>query len=203
VEVEYSFMFTQKQPKVMFDKKMDFFILDSGATSSATFCAADCTDIVPCTVSVNAAGGNFIVSQKGTAKFSIVGKSGKSVDISVADTLISEKFPFRLWALQSITNKGGYVTMKGECMSFFLFGVDDEFEAKKDAETRLFSIAAKKKKILSSSCLSPDKLRASSIFFSAEIFAKKISAKNEYAPEEIKTSTSSPATTGVACYRGN
>ena len=72
LEAEYSFVFTQKQPKVLNCKEMDFFILDSGATSSATFNPADCVDIVPCSISVNAAGGTFIVKQKGTAMFIIL-----------------------------------------------------------------------------------------------------------------------------------
>ena len=146
LEAEYSFMFTQKQSKVRNDREMDFFILDSGATSSATFNPADCVDIVPCSISVNAAGGAFIVKQKGTAKFIITAKSGSNVEVSVKDTLISEKFPFRLWALQSITNKGGSITIKGEHMSFFLSGVDEEFIAAKDPETRLFSIEKRNKK---------------------------------------------------------
>lgn len=89
---------------------------------------------------MSAAGGSFTVFQKGTAKYSVVAESGEIVNISVADTLISDKFPFRLWAMQSITNKGGVVTMRNDHMSIFLPGVDSMILASKNSVSRLFVV---------------------------------------------------------------
>jgi len=73
--------------------------------------------------------------------------------------------------------------------------VDDEFIAKKDAETRLFSIATKKEKKVNPTCQSNDKLRTSSHFFSSEIPAEKISEKIECILMHNEACTSSPTTT--------
>ena len=76
-------------------------------------------------------------------------ESGEIVNISVADTLISDKFPFRLWAMQSITNRGGVVTMRNEHMSISLPGIDSIVLASKSSSSRLFivKILREKKKV--------------------------------------------------------
>jgi len=43
------------------DKHVDAWVLDSGATSSATFDERDCVDVCPCEVRVTGAGGDFTV----------------------------------------------------------------------------------------------------------------------------------------------
>ena len=101
-ELEYSFVLSEQKTQ---DVLASVWILDSGATSSATFSSEDCVDIVDCNVVVSAAGGSFNVTRKGTAKFTILNQDGEPCHITIANTLISEKFPYRLWALQAVTNK--------------------------------------------------------------------------------------------------
>jgi len=90
------------------------WVIDSGATTSATFSEKDCIDVVPCHVVVSAAGGSFVVTKKGTAKFAILSRDGQLCNISITNTLISDKFPYRLWSLQAITERGG-------CANFRIF----------------------------------------------------------------------------------
>jgi hypothetical protein len=86
------------------------WVFDSGATC-ATNDVADCVDIEVCNIQVTAAGCVFDVFSKGTAVISAEDKNGEETIIRIQDCLISEKFPFKLLALQSFTKKGHTVLM--------------------------------------------------------------------------------------------
>jgi hypothetical protein len=136
-ELEFSFVLSE-------DKKRSFrdlhWVIDSGATCSATFSMEDCVDVQPCSILINGAGGSFTVHRKGTAKFSIVNQKGEPCSVSIENTLISDKFPYRLWALQSITNKGGSASISGDTMLLYLPGMETPFVAEKNCEVKLFFI---------------------------------------------------------------
>ena len=89
------------------------WILDSGATACATFDARDCTDIVSCNITVTSAGCTFLVSQVGTAVIRTSDSCGKPRTITIKGCLISDRFPYRLIAIQVFTNKGHSVSMVG------------------------------------------------------------------------------------------
>ena len=89
------------------------WILDSGATACATFAADDCTDIKPCNITVTSAGCTFVVTQVGTAVIHTLDTGGKPRVITIKGCLISDRFPYRLLAIQVFTNKGHSVSMVG------------------------------------------------------------------------------------------
>jgi hypothetical protein len=91
------------------------WVLDSGATCCATFTAADCV-VRACQVNVTAAGSTFEVTQIGTAVLDALDESGRSVKLSMQNTLISPKFPYKLLALQLFTRKGHEITMDNSRM---------------------------------------------------------------------------------------
>ena len=114
------------------------WVIDSGATSSATYNAADCTDIRQCNITVTAAGTSFQVKQIGTAKLSVIDTSDKVNDITIANCLISSQFPYRLLALQAFTNKGYEASMKGDAIDIFKPNSGAALRAVKDQNTKLF-----------------------------------------------------------------
>jgi transposase InsO family protein len=93
------------------------WILDSGATVSATFSAEDCINIMPCNISVTAAGCTFIVDQKGTAVIRAADENGALQTLYVNDCLISSRFPYKLLALPTFTAKGFTINMVGNALS--------------------------------------------------------------------------------------
>ena len=114
------------------------WVVDSGATSCATFDPADCRDVRPCNITVTAAGSSFTVRQIGTAILRVLDKDRKLQHISIANCLISPKFPFRLLALQCFTNKGYEATMKGDEIIISHAAGNISLKAEKDAESKLF-----------------------------------------------------------------
>ena len=96
------------------ENKHSGWVLDSGATSSATYDATDCTEVEDCSITITAAGCSFVVYKKGTARIPVMDKNGNSQTISVKNCLISEKFPFKLLAIQALAKKGHSVLMEGD-----------------------------------------------------------------------------------------
>jgi len=92
------------------------WVLDSGASMSATHCERDCTGIQPCNIEVTAAGATFVVLRRGTAVIRALDSLGKEQAISVADCLISPLFPCKLLALQAFTKKGFTVTINDQTL---------------------------------------------------------------------------------------
>ena len=81
------------QNSVVSDVKGQGWVVDSGATSCATYDASDCRDIRDCNIIVTAAGTSFKVKQIGTAMLRVKGDSGKVNVITIANCLISPQFP--------------------------------------------------------------------------------------------------------------
>ena len=92
------------------------WVCDSGATSSATFDASECVDVVECNVQVTAAGTSFPVTKKGTAIIDVTDTEGRPQQLRVTNCLISDRFPYKLLALQSFTNKGHTVVIRDRAM---------------------------------------------------------------------------------------
>ena len=92
------------------------WVLDSGASMSATHCERDCVDIRPCNVEVTAAGATFVVLRRGTAIIKTINSLGIEQAISVADCLISPLFPCKLLALQAFTRKGFTVMINNDTL---------------------------------------------------------------------------------------
>src|SRR5205814_1916437 len=80
--------------------------IDSGATHACTYDASDCTNVRQCSMSVTAAGNVFDINLIGTAIIDAVNSLGQPQRITIDDCLISDRFPYKLLALQSFTNKG-------------------------------------------------------------------------------------------------
>ena len=99
------------------DNRPTSWILDSGATISATYSPEDCINITPCNVSVTAAGCSFWVHQKGTAVIRAKGANGLPQVLHISECLISQKFPYKLLALQIFANKGYTVVISGDSLS--------------------------------------------------------------------------------------
>ena len=84
------------------------WVCDSGATTSATFDPSDCIDLQDCSVRVTAAGTSF----EGTAIVQALDTTGKAHTLHLTNCLISDKFPYKLLALQQFTEKGHTVVFK-------------------------------------------------------------------------------------------
>lgn len=109
------------------------WICDSGATSNATYDEKECVDVHPCSVQVTAAGTTFEVTKRGTAIVQALDTKGKAHELRLTGCLISDKFPFKLLALQSFTNKGHTVVFKDRRMqvsnprsNITLFAIQDD-----------------------------------------------------------------------------
>lgn len=114
------------------------WVLDSGATSCATFAEEDCVDVEACSIQVTAAGECFTVTRKGTAIIRAVDANGESVRLKMQHTLISPKFPYKLLALQSFTTKGFQVTMLADEMRITKPDAKSVLVGDKDNSTKLF-----------------------------------------------------------------
>ena len=114
-------------------------MIDSGATSSATFAEEDCTDVRECNVGVTAAGCSFIFKKMGTAKLRVFNEKGDLQTVTIADTLFSDKLPYRLLALQAFTNKGYTAFVDKNCMKISGRGTVP-LVAFKDVTTALFML---------------------------------------------------------------
>ena len=136
----YSFVFSADSTA----SKRSGWVLDSGATSSATYDADDCIDVVDCKVNVTAAGCTFVVVKKGKAIISAIGGNGKANTIQVRNCLISEKFPFKLLALQAFTKRGHTVFMQGNSMSIADPAKTVIMTADKDPVSKLYFLAEEK-----------------------------------------------------------
>jgi hypothetical protein len=90
------------------------WVLDSGATSCATFDESDCTDVRACQVQVTAAGSCFTVERMGTATVRALDEKGRTQIITLANCLISPQFPYKLLSVPRLTKKGHVVTMEDE-----------------------------------------------------------------------------------------
>jgi hypothetical protein len=94
--MEFAFVFMVSH---FSSEKETAWIMDSGATSSATFLREKCFNISPCAISVCAAGGSFIVKEKGSVSFTMIDKKGRFCNIRLDNVLISSNFSYQLWAL--------------------------------------------------------------------------------------------------------
>jgi hypothetical protein len=119
------------------------WVLDSGATQSATYDINDCVDVVDCNVSITGAGCAFAVSKKGTAIITVLNDVGKEETIRIRDCLISDKFPYKLLALQSFTKKGHSVLMTGDSVAISNKRNDFVISAWKDPTSRLYFLSQK------------------------------------------------------------
>jgi hypothetical protein len=132
----YHFVFTVTTP--LCSTKLSKWVLDSGATCCATFTETDCVDIRDCNVNVTAAGITFQVHRIGTAVIDTLDEHNQIVRLHMHNTLISERFPYKLLALQLFTTKGCQVTMGGESMRIVHPKRSTVLVGSKDAKTKLF-----------------------------------------------------------------
>src|SRR5262249_7905610 len=110
-------VFTSSENALVLDRSCkNSWVCDSGATSSATYDADDCVDIVECKVDVTAAGTAFNVERKGTAVILVTDTCGRQQELRITNCLISDKFPYKLLALQAFTTKGHSVLMKEDAL---------------------------------------------------------------------------------------
>ena len=65
---------------------------------------SDCINVRDCKVTVTAAGTTFEVRRTGTAIIDTLDERGRPVRLHMNNTLISERFPYKLLALQLNTN---------------------------------------------------------------------------------------------------
>lgn len=125
------------------------WVFDSGATCCATNDKADCIDITPCKIRVTAAGCTFDVHSKGTALILAADKSGEPNVIRIRDCLISDKFPFKLLALQAFAKKGHSILMQDETITISNNSNDVVLTACLDKNSQLYFLQEK----------NPDKIR--------------------------------------------
>ena len=116
----------------------DGWVLDSGATTSATHDSHDCEDIVDCHVKVTAAGCHFVVLKKGTAVIPIVEPSGQKRVIKVKNCLISEKFPYKLLALQKFAKRGYSALIKDDTITISHCSHNFVITASRDPKSKLY-----------------------------------------------------------------
>lgn len=114
------------------------WVMDSGATCCATSSEADCVDVRECNVNVIAAGSTFPVRRIGTAVINAIDERGQNVQLRMHNTLISERFPYKLLALQLFTSKGCQIIMGKQNMRIVSEKTDTVFVGYKDAKTQLF-----------------------------------------------------------------
>ena len=114
------------------------WVCDSGATSSATYNSADCVDIQDCNVTVTAAGSSFTVLKKGTALICVIDTAGKKQQLRVSNCLISERFPYKLLALQSFTSRGFSIYMQQSHLTLLNKAMNISLRATHDKVSRLF-----------------------------------------------------------------
>ena len=114
------------------------WVLDSGATTSATHYEEDCIDITPCNIKVTAAGSEFIVTRKGTAVINCVDPNGVTQKILVRNCLISEKFPYKLLALSKFAKRGYSALIKDETITITNPQSNLTLIAQKDPKSKLF-----------------------------------------------------------------
>ena len=117
------------------------WVIDSGATSCATFTERDCVDVRDCNINVTAAGEPFCVKRTGTAVISTLDEHGKAVELFMRNTLISEKFPYRLLSLQPFTSKGYQVLIGQEAIRIQHPTSPSVFVGSRDPTTKLFFLA--------------------------------------------------------------
>jgi hypothetical protein len=86
------------------------WVLDSGATSNATFEESDCINVEDCDIKITAAGSTFTVKRKGTAFINALDEKGNVQPVTLSNCLISPLFPFRLLSLNCFTKRGHTVT---------------------------------------------------------------------------------------------
>jgi hypothetical protein len=120
------------------------WVFDSGATCCATNDSADCVDIVKCSVRVTAAGCTFDVHSKGTAVIWASDTNGGPKVIQIRDCLISEKFPFKLLALQSFVKKGHTILMKADTISISNQANDVVLTARLNPHSQLYFLQEEK-----------------------------------------------------------
>ena len=112
------FMLTLKETALLAsssERRTDW-LLDSGATISATFDETDCYEIEDCNVQVKSAGSSFDVHKRGKARVITVDSEGKRCQLAVRKCLISDKFPYKLLSLEIFTKRGFKVTMQEDEM---------------------------------------------------------------------------------------
>ena len=127
------------------DKHMDAWVLDSGATSSATFDEKDCVDIRSCEVHVTAAGSQFTVTKIGTAVVTALDEQGRQVKLSFCNCLISPLFPCKLVSMSSLTKKGVTVHMTQDKMRLTNPVNDVVLLGLRDSASQLFVLQEAKK----------------------------------------------------------
>ena len=114
------------------------WVLDSGATCCATFSEDDCLNVRDCNINVTAAGATFSVQRVGTAVISARDELGRTIQLNMQNTLISNRFPFKLLALQVLTSKGNQVVIDEFKMRIVNRLSDVVLLGTKDPTTNLF-----------------------------------------------------------------
>jgi hypothetical protein len=114
------------------------WVMDSGATSSATFSEEDCVNVRDCNIQVTAAGSTFTVSRVGTANVQAVDEQGRVQQLSLGNCLISDKFPYKLLSLQAFTKKGHVVTIDKDTVRISNMKNDVVLLGQRDPTSQLF-----------------------------------------------------------------
>ena len=89
-------------------------------------------------MNVTAAGSSFTVKRIGTAVINTIDERGNKVQLRMQDTLISDRFPHKLLALQRFTSKGFQVIMGAHNMRIASSSCQAVFLGCRDPATQLF-----------------------------------------------------------------
>jgi len=114
------------------------WVMDSGASCCATYAESDCIEVSNCNISVTAAGECFRVTRTGTAVIDTVDEQGRTVQLKMQNTLISERFPYKLLALQPFTARGYRISIDDTQLRIVKEVERSAFVGMKDSATRLF-----------------------------------------------------------------
>lgn len=120
------------------DKHVNAWVLDSGATSSATYDESDCVNVRTCEVRVTAAGSEFTVTKIGTAVVTALDEQGRPQKVFFTNCLISPLFPCKLVSMSSLTKKGVSVHMTNDKMRMTNTTNDVVLLGVRDPSTQLF-----------------------------------------------------------------
>jgi transposase InsO family protein len=89
-------------------------------------------------VTVTAAGSSFTVLKKGTAVIFVLDTLGRKQQLHVSNCLISDKFPYKLLALQSFTSRGFSIQILQNSLTLSNNSSDVSLRATHDKSSRLF-----------------------------------------------------------------
>ena len=128
-------------------KRKTEWLLDSGATVSATYNEKDCFEVQNCNIQVKAAGVSFEVYKKGKARITTLDEQGNLCTLLLRECLISDKFPYKLLSLQTFTKQGFTIIMQGTEM---LIKTPDQYTIKttKDIDSNLYFLPSRNERAL-------------------------------------------------------